>query len=188
MKVVLLGNNFVGKTSLIWRSRHGTFLGDQSPIIPPSIVLREVMVKGEPKQIRIFDRAHSERPNCIGRAYAQGATGIVIVFDVARWHGLSEVPGWVKCLSECEPGIPVIIVGNKCDREERHIFFEEGEAYARGLGYAYFETSAKTGAGVEEAFGFLAEQMSAPAAAPVNLVTGKGRDSCWGSGRPRRLT
>jgi Ras-related protein Rab-2A len=93
--------------------------------------------------------------------YSEGAAGALIVFDVTRRETLNSIPAWIKCLSQCDPGITILIIANKCDIEDREISFDEGEAYARGLNSTYFETSAANGAGVEEAFGFIAERIFA---------------------------
>jgi GTPase SAR1 family protein len=53
----------------------------------------------------------------------------------------------------------VIVVGNKADAEDREMIFAEGEAFASKFRYAYVETSALTGAGVDDAFTSLAQKV-----------------------------
>jgi small GTP-binding protein len=158
-KLVLLGEHGVGKTCLASRWFRGGFRTDQPPTIGAAFIQKEVSVHGEPKKIQIWDTAGEERYHSMAPVYSEGASGAVIVFDVTRRETMTRIPAWVKCLSHCDDGIVILVVANKCDSEKREILFDEGEAYARALNFEYFETSAKTGAGVEEAFEFIVERI-----------------------------
>ncbi len=61
---------------------------------------------------------------------------------------------WIKSLDEnCREGISKVLVGNKVDLEaNRQVTSAEGKALADRNGMLFFETSAKTGAGVEDVF------------------------------------
>jgi Ras-related protein Rab-2A len=99
--------------------------------------------------------------------YSRGALGAIIVFDVGRRESFSNIPMWLKYFSVCDPRLVIAIVANKIDIEPREIAFQEGDAFSHEGHYLYVETSAKTGAGVDEAFGLLAECV-------LNLRTTKG--------------
>jgi small GTP-binding protein len=180
-KIVLLGDHGVGKTSLVSRWVKSTFRGDQPATIGAAFSQREVMLRGQPNKVQIWDTAGEERYHSMAPVYSQGA---VIVFDVSRRDSFNALPEWTKCLSQCDPRVAIVITGNKSDVEQRDVTFEEGESFAKHHGYVYFETSAKTGAGVDEAFGLVAEKALKNRSASENAValadkgSGKERTVC----------
>jgi GTPase SAR1 family protein len=90
--------------------------------------------------------------------YSQNAGGALLVFDLTRSETLVNLQRWRSCLDNCPPDIPVVIVGNKSDLvEERQVTFDEGIATARRMKSEYFETSAESGSGVDDAFSTLAQ-------------------------------
>ena len=74
-----------------------------------------------------------------------------------------DLQGWIDNVNKVKDntvGFPFIILANKVDlEEERKISHEEGKAFADKLNIPYFETSAKTGEGLQEAFQFLFEKV-----------------------------
>jgi small GTP-binding protein len=115
-------------------------------------------IKGENYQLQIWDTAGEERYQSIAPVYCHGAAGIFLVFDLRARLTLEQLEKWNKCLDSCDQNVCVIVVGNKSDAEDREVKFEEGKAYASKFHYAYVETSALTGAGVDDAFTSLAQK------------------------------
>lgn len=60
---------------------------------------------------------------------------------------------WIKEIQKnCGSEVEMMLLGNKCDIPERQVSYEEASAYAKQIGMLYFETSAKEGTNIEEAF------------------------------------
>lgn len=80
---------------------------------------------------------------------------IKTTFDnISKWEKEAESSG--LNLSKC----CVLLIGNKLDvKGRREVNTKEAKEYAKNKGYAYFETSAKLGTGVNETFGYLFENM-----------------------------
>jgi small GTP-binding protein len=178
LKLVLLGDHSVGKTSLVSRWSKNTYRPDQPATIGAAFSQREMQVNGETHKLQIWDTAGEERYQSMAPIYSQGAVGAFLVFDVTARASLEHIATWQKCLESCDPHVCVMVVGNKADAAARQVTFAEGEAFAQALGYDYAETSALTGAGVEEAFVNLTEravQARAVRAAPLALNLG-GKD------------
>jgi len=125
-----------------------------------------------PKQkhlkLSIWDSAGQETYRSITRSYFRGASGALLVFDISRRQTFESVTSWLQDLRLiADEGIVVVLVGNKSDldtddapRRKREVPTAEAEAWAKANNvFAYVETSAKSGAGVERAFREVAERI-----------------------------
>lgn len=76
------------------------------------------------------------------------------MYSVAERKSFTNVAYWLKSLEDnCSLGISSVLVGNKCDlAERREVSCEEGRTMAKRNGMLFFETSAKTGEGIESVF------------------------------------
>eukprot|EP01130_Rhizamoeba_saxonica_P002816 TRINITY_DN1260_c0_g1_i3.p1 TRINITY_DN1260_c0_g1~~TRINITY_DN1260_c0_g1_i3.p1 ORF type:complete len:134 (-),score=22.21 TRINITY_DN1260_c0_g1_i3:51-452(-) len=120
-------------------------------------------------KMQIWDTAGQEKFRTVTRSYFRGAQGIMIVFDVSRRSTYSHVRRWLEEIeSLASPDVCVVIIGNKCDLTDRQVTTEEAQEYADSLDVPYFETSASTSEGVNEAFHHMAEVL-------LNRTTGFGR-------------
>jgi Ras-related protein Rab-5C len=81
-----------------------------------------------------------------------------VVYDITKSASLTKAQSWIKELQrQASPGIIIALAGNKADLADdeengRQVSFDEGKEYANETGALFFETSAKTGAGVQELF------------------------------------
>jgi Ras-related protein Rab-5C len=81
-----------------------------------------------------------------------------VVYDITKSASLTKAQSWIKELQrQASPGIIIALAGNKADLADdeengRQVTYEEGKEYATETGALFFETSAKTGAGVQELF------------------------------------
>lgn len=125
-------------------------------------MLRADIFSDAPLRSRLqFSPAGQERFRTIAQAYFRGAHGVLLVYDVTNERSFANVRRWADdvdrqtALSDGGGGSSVlkIVVGNKCDlAAERVVDAARGSALAAELGVRFFETSAKTGASVDEAF------------------------------------
>ncbi len=163
-KICLVGEEGVGKTSLIHRFVSGAF--DESYIRTLGAVVSKKSVnlgtlEGRPVHVdmmildimgkRTFLQLFKE-------AYFHGAKGILAVFDVTRKPSLKDLTKWVDGVRDSVGPIPVYALGNKVDLKERHETTEqEATDVLRSYECPILYTSAKTGANVEQAFQGLAK-------------------------------
>jgi Ras-related protein Rab-5C len=88
----------------------------------------------------------------------RNAQAAVVVYDITKSASLTKAQSWIKELQrQASPGIIIALAGNKADLADdeengRQVTFEEGKEYASETGALFFETSAKTGTGVQELF------------------------------------
>ena len=87
-------------------------------------------------------------------AYYKGSHGIVLVFDITEKSTFTNIEYWMKNIAKhANTNVQIIIVGNKSDlTKKRQVTVEEAEAVAKEYNLQYFETSAKTGSNVDDAF------------------------------------
>lgn len=109
-------------------------------------------------RLEIWDTAGMEKFQSLTPMYYRGAHGALVVFDVTSSRSYAGMKGWVEALETNGPdGVAIVLCGNKSDivdmdETAREVDYEEAAEYGKHIGAAYFETSAKTGDNVVEAF------------------------------------
>jgi len=156
IKLLLIGNSSVGKSSLLLRFADETFLsGDESSAtIGVDFRVSKMEVNGRRVKLSIWDTAGQERFRTITSSYYRGAQGIILVYDVSNRESFEALPRWFSELETyVSPAVVKILVGNKLDKEfSRAVFEDEGRMFAERMGTLFVEASAKTSVGVHTAF------------------------------------
>ncbi len=110
--------------------------------------------------MQIWDTAGQERFRTITKTYYKGAHGIILTYDVTDDNSFKNIRNWVKQIEQnAQTGVCKVLVGNKCDREERKIPFDDGKKLSEEYNMKFFETSAKTNYNVNETFTFLTREI-----------------------------
>jgi small GTP-binding protein len=151
IKLVTLGDVGVGKTCLIKSWMSGDFEEIEKPTVAVDYHEREVLVNGARRVIRLWDTAGQERYKSLTLTYSRGAQCALVVFSVTDPLSFDHIPRWIGSLKEVL-SVPFVLIGNKCDLEERKVFMADIQSLSLAREIMYFETSAKTGEGVNEAF------------------------------------
>ena len=160
-KIVTLGESGIGKTSLINRFTYDTF-ETLSTTIDNSICYKLLDIENKIIKIQLWDILGSECFRRVIPNFYRNASGAVVAYDIFDKWSFDQVKFWikeVKAYSNTETNI--VIVGTKCDILDREVKVteEEGKKLADELGVKYFETSAKTGYNVNEAYNFLIKEI-----------------------------
>ncbi|NXT88672.1 RAB36 protein, partial [Anhinga rufa] len=116
-KVVVVGDLYVGKTSLINRFCKDNFDRDYKATIGVDFEIERFEIIGMPYNLQIWDTAGQEKFKCIASAYYRGAEVIITVFDLADIQTLDHTKQWLEdALRENEPDSSFIfLVGTKKD-------------------------------------------------------------------------
>lgn len=96
----------------------------------------------------------------VRKQFYSDTIGVVLVYDVNIKTTFENIPKWEKEAEQCGLDLSkciVVVIGNKCDYKKREVKEQIGKEYAKSKGYQFFETSAKTGQNVNEAFKYLFE-------------------------------
>jgi small GTP-binding protein len=155
-KVVIAGDEGVGKTSLIRRYCTGTF--EEPRIITTGVdfQIKIVEVNGNSIKLSIWDMAGQERFGAFRDTFYRGAKVLALVYDLMNPATLDNLPRWHAGVAQICPKARFVVVGNKLDLGRR-VMREQVEEWARSMSFPYMETSALTNEGVDSLFQALAE-------------------------------
>lgn len=154
LRVLLIGDSGVGKTSLVSRYLDDTFT---SSLIDDSIgvAYREAPQDrdGHSYMLQVWDAGSSQSMRHVTPSYYRNANAVLIVYDVTVKASFDNVKSWIQDIDRYAPEeIEVCIVGNKADDAGRVIDHDAAAEFARDQGLPLLETSARSGDGVAHAF------------------------------------
>ncbi|KAI8143901.1 small GTPase superfamily [Fennellomyces sp. T-0311] len=157
LKLLLIGNSSVGKSSLLLRFTDDTFLPQDEVSATIGVDFKVAMktIEGRTYKLTIWDTAGQERFRTLTSSYYRGAQGVILVYDVSSRESFEALNTWWNEVNTycSSPDVVKMIVGNKVDKESsRAVTTKEGAEMARKLQTLFIECSAKTNAGVQEAF------------------------------------
>jgi small GTP-binding protein len=162
LKVVIVGDWGVGKTSLIRRFAENKFDHDYKPSIGVNIVTKIIDIKGRKLKLQMFDTGGQERFRPLRQRYYKGANAVIFVFDVTR--ASSAVTIETRWLSEVEAVLDTdferLVLANKIDLDpDREVSEYAAKQAADRIKGKYFETSALDSRNVHQAFTDLAARL-----------------------------
>ena len=159
--ILLLGDTCVGKTCLISRYANGVFKEEYITTVGVDYVSKQEIINEQNINVKLWDTAGQERFKALTPSYLRGAEGIVLVYDVTNAETFESLKFWIDSLKSSlgEDSLPTIIDGNKVDLDDRDISKEDAKKFAQEHNYKYFETSAKSGVGVDELFREIVNQI-----------------------------
>ena len=153
-KILTIGESGVGKTCILRRFVENKFLKNHLATIGIDFKTKTLNINNQEIKLKIWDTAGQERFRNITTQYYKGADGIVLIYDVTDDASYEKIRDWMEqILSNTKrEDIGLVLLGNKCDMEPRAVTEEQGNKMAEELNVSYFETSALTGQGINEAF------------------------------------
>ncbi|MEM2636836.1 MAG: Rab family GTPase [Candidatus Korarchaeota archaeon] len=156
-KIIVAGDGFVGKTSLIYRLVHDKFIAEYLLTLGANFALWEYTKDNASITLQLWDVAGQQYFRQVIPAYYENAHGAVLVFSLVDPNSLMNLAIWAREIRKVAGDIPMIVIGNKYDLP-RNIGELTIKEFLNDIGIkSYFETSAKTGENVREAFTQLAE-------------------------------
>ena len=145
IKIVLIGEMYTGKTSLINVYFGLEFSNDLPSTLSPSVSQKELQFNGIPYIIHMWDTAGQEKYRSMTKIFIKGAQIVIFVYDITNKSTFEKLSFWVNSVEETLGKEPILgLIGNKIDLfEKQEIFKAKGEEYANGIGAKFYESSAK---------------------------------------------
>lgn len=189
VKLVLLGDQGVGKSSIALRFVRGEFTENSEATIGAAFLTQTVNVSGLSIKFDIWDTAGQERYHSLAPMYYRGAQAAVVVYDVTNTKTFQKAVTWIKELKQqANSQIIMVLAGNKADMaaDKRVVSREEAQTFAEENNLIFTESSAKTGMCVGDIFMAVAQTLAKhrPLAEPetkgMKLAgdSGKKKDGC----------
>ena len=157
IKIVLLGNINVGKTSIASRYCKNVFNEHHINTIGGAYQQQKVILSnGSAVKLHIWDTSGQERFRAMTNLYYRDAQVAILTYDVTNESSFSGIEFWINELKYKVENDNMILclVGNKSDakEDERKVSKIKGKNFAEENNMLFFETSAKNGDGVKDLF------------------------------------
>jgi small GTP-binding protein len=161
VKLILVGNGKVGKTSLITQYLDKTFTENYIMTIGKEKTIKKINIDGKEVTLEICDTAGQEEFKLVNKIFMKNTDIALIVYDITNRKSFEELTNWIYSVNQSNGNQNVIfgIAANKSDLyEQKVINKKEGEEFAKNNNALFFETSAKDYDSVENVFLTLTEQ------------------------------
>lgn len=171
VKLVLLGDQGIGKSSIALRYVRGEFTENSEATIGAAFLTQTTSLSSQAIKFDIWDTAGQERYHSLAPMYYRGAQAAVIVYDITSKKSFSRAIDWVKELKQqANAQIVMVLAGNKADMaaEKRAVSREDASAFAEEHNLIFLESSAKTGMCVGDIFMAVAQTMVRQNGQPVS--------------------
>lgn len=172
-KLVLIGDGGVGKTSVRRKYLGKGFISSHIATIGVDFAQKYVQVDNTTCRLVIWDLAGQTGFERVRRHYYQGCSALILVYDITSRESFENTTRWLaEAYTHAGEIPPTAILANKVDLRtsndsSKFVLTEEGQAFAKmfteklGIPSIFFETSAKEGQNIQEAFATLTRMMIA---------------------------
>ena len=160
IKLLLIGNAYVGKTLIVQKFIDNTFSKSTVSTIGVDLQSKVIDINGKKVKYLIWDTAGEDRMKTMTYSYYRGCHVILVVYDVTERKSFQNVTTWVECIEKfAKSNVLKILVGNKTDLEDKRVVTtEEGKKLAMDNGLKYYEISALKITGLHEMFEDVAKE------------------------------
>ena len=154
LKYIIIGGSTVGKSNLLLRYVHQQFNVEHFLTFGLDFKAKNIQIDNKIFRIQIWDTSGPENFRSLIRSYCKKCVCILIVYDISNRETFDIASSWIEdCKKNCLKTIFMILVGNKCDlNDRRQVSTEEGLYLSEKNNMLFYETSAKDGINVEEIF------------------------------------
>ncbi|CEP17941.1 hypothetical protein [Parasitella parasitica] len=165
-KLVFLGEQSVGKTSLITRFMYDTFDNTYQATIGIDFLSKTMYLEDRTVRLQLWDTAGQERFRSLIPSYIRDSSVAVVVYDITSRTSFQNTSKWIEDVrAERGSEVIIVLVGNKTDLNDKRqvliveVTLEEGEKRASECNIMFIETSAKAGHNVKALFRRIAQAL-----------------------------
>merc|ERR1712000_245963 len=160
-KLVFLGDQSVGKTSIITRFMYDTFDSTYQATIGIDFLSKTMYLDDRTVRLQLWDTAGQERFRSLIPSYIRDSSVAVVTYDVTNRKSFDQTRKWVDDVrGERGNDVIIVLVGNKTDlNDKREVTTQQGEEEAKKNNLMFIETSAKVGHNVKNLFRRIAQAL-----------------------------
>ena len=161
IKIMVIGETRVGKTSLIKKYTKNTFGGVYLTTVGIDFQEKIINSEGKTVKVQIWDTAGQERFRNIAKNYFHTSDGFLLVYDITCRESFEKLNFWFEQIKLNSPeNAKCMVAGNKCDLDEkREVNKDEGDNFSKEQNIKFYETSAKDGINVNTIFQELSNEI-----------------------------
>lgn len=154
IKICLLGEANVGKTSLVYRFIENKFRGNYKSTLGVNLLKKDMNIEEFGNvSAQIWDLGGQESFRSLRKLYLEGANGALVIYDCTKRSSYEKLEDWILDFKEARADEPLLLIGNKDDLTDAiKVQESEGIELAKRYDMEFMPTSAKTGSNVESAF------------------------------------
>jgi Ras-related protein Rab-22 len=154
VKIVLLGDSGVGKSSIVLRYVTDNFKTDEDGTVGGSYMGKIVNMNEKMVKINIWDTAGQERYHSLAKMYYRDANAAILVYDVTNHDSFDGMIRWYNEVRQnSQANIAIAVAGNKEDLvDQETTAYEQAFEFAESINAIYKKTSAKSNFGIEQLF------------------------------------
>ena len=160
LKILLIGDSQVGKTSLLLKYTEHVFPEEHIATIGVEYKDKFILKDNYNIRLQIWDTAGQERFHSITKNIYRNANGVLFVYDITNQESFGNIKNWIKDLQNVGNDIKGVIIGNKIDLEQqRDVSKQDLEEIGKKYNMPILETSAKQSINVNEGFELLVNEL-----------------------------
>lgn len=159
VKVILLGETNVGKSSILYRFITGDYKDDLSPTIGANFLGKLIKFPTKAVKLNIWDTAGQERYNSFAKMYCRDAKAVIFVFEAGDLESFQGLSKWNQLVNDSgvDKNVKIYVVSNKVDLFRYEEVPECVIEFVQTLNAEFFQVSAKMDVGVKELFETIAK-------------------------------
>ncbi len=164
VKVVLVGESGVGKTSIVSRFTKDSFNADEISSSSAQFISKTIKINEQSIKFDIWDTAGQERFRALAKIFYKDAKVIILVYDIISKESFECLKKyWYKESSENSTADIFFVVGNKSDLyENEQVSDEEGKKFAKEINAIFKLTSALSNTGIDRLFETIGKKILNP--------------------------
>ena len=160
LKILLIGDSQVGKTSLLLKYTEHIFPEEHIATIGVEYKDRFIIRDNYNIRLQIWDTAGQERFHSITKNIYRNAHGVLFVYDITNRESFNNIKNWIRDLQNVGNDVRAAILGNKLDLESNRVIkHEEIEEICREYNMPFLETSARENINVNEGFDLIVNEL-----------------------------